>query len=38
MKKVFLFLAIAVIISCSKGNGWKISPIYPYNKENIDPL
>lgn len=38
MKKVFLFLAIAFIISCSKGNSWINNPIHPYNKENIDPL
>ena len=38
MHKVFLFLAIAFITSCSNGKGWEHNPINPYNKEDLDTL
>ncbi len=38
MYKVFLFLAIVFITSCSNGKGWVHSPINPFNKEDLDTL
>ena len=38
MHKILLFMGVAFIISCSKGNNTEPGPIFPLNKENIDTL